>query len=439
MIGHIVGVFSYELRRNLRRKGFLFTAFGIPVLGFVVFMGIQALAGDSNDPEEQSDDAQIVGYVDESGLFADPPGIAIFESPEAVEAARQSGNLSPRSDAIVYYDDEESAQAALDSEAIDGFYIIAEDYVETGSVTQVIPRFALELADTDYLINQILLSRFIVDVSPDIAIRMFAPANIEEIAFQRTPTESGATDTEGAVADGGDNDFGIIYLFALVLMFGLFGTNGYLMQSVIEEKENHVIEILMSSVRPISLLAGKIMALGLLGLCQIVAWLVVIFILNVLAGGSENLPGILSFLQDIDVGAGALIMFFVYFLLGYLFFAAGYGAVGAMSVSLQQGPNMAVVFTIPVVIPLMFITVFAESPDAALPVILSILPFTSPLAMPMRMVMIDVPIIQILASVGLLILLDVTMIWVASRLFRAHTLLAGQVPKLRELPGLIRG
>ncbi|HLU10887.1 MAG TPA: ABC transporter permease, partial [Oceanobacillus sp.] len=221
----------------------------------------------------------------------------------------------------------------------------------------------------------------------------------------------------------------------------LFVTNGYLMQSVIEEKETRLIEILISTVRPVQLLVGKIMAMGSLGLLQMLVWIGGIFLaLRLIGGAQTNIAlGFLAALVNVQIPVGIVPMLVIYFVLAYALFAALYAIVGAMSNSMREGPQYAIVFTLPAMIPLYFISQFATSPDAPLPTILSLIPITAPMAMTQRMLVSSVPTEQILLSLALLALTVLAVMWLAGRLFRVQTLLAGQMPKLRDIPRLLRG
>jgi ABC-2 type transport system permease protein len=190
-------------------------------------------------------------------------------------------------------------------------------------------------------------------------------------------------------------------------------------------------------MRPTQLLAGKILALGLLGLLQIIVWLMALILLGRLAAGSGIT--VLMALVNLNLTPMQVFLFLLYFVGGYLFFAAAYGMVGAISASMQEGPQFAVFFTLPAAIPLYFISLFTTAPDSPLPVILSLIPITAPLSMVMRISITTVPAWQIAVSLILLIALDLVMIWLAGRMFRVQTLLAGQAPKLRDIPQLLRG
>lgn len=420
MMNQIWQVFAYELRRNFRRKGFLFTTFGIPLLAFVLYFGYQFISSRTQpQPEpptiavpegvnaELFEDIGKAGYVDLSGLFSDP--------------GRFKDVLQP-------YSDEVAVQAALASGDVDVYYVIAADYLETGKVTLVMPRFRIAQF-TDGPIRPLLLNQLARGVDPDVFNRLVEPLKATEINLQR--------DASGSTQTNFGNDFSVIYLFAILLMFGVFTTNGYLMQTVIEEKETRLIEILISSMRPTQLLAGKILALGLLGLLQIIVWLAAILLFSRVVSGEA--VAALAAIANLSLDAGDIAVFILYFIFGYLFFAAAYGIVGAISNSMQEGPQYAVIFTLPAVVPFYFVGIFTSTPDAPLPTILSLIPVTAPLSMIMRVSITQVPLGQILLSLTLLVLLDIAMIWLAGRLFRVQTLLAGQTPKLRDIPRLVRG
>jgi ABC-2 type transport system permease protein len=421
MFRHITHVFLYEFRRNFRRKGYLFTTFGIPLIAFILYFGYQAINTlNTRNPSPAAGASQAIasaaelfkgisraGYVDLSGQFPD------------------AGDLK---DKLTRYDDETSAQAALSSGKIDLYYVIPADYLKTGDVTLVMPRLNLGQISADP-VRRLVLGQLSQGIDRSLFSRLVDPVNVQEINLQRD--SSGKTQTNFGA------DFAVAYLFAILLMLAVFTTNGYMMQTVIEEKETRLIEILISSMRPTQLLAGKILALGLLGLLQIIVWLVALVVLGRLAAGSGITA--LAALISLNVTPIQVLIFLVYFVFGYLFFAAAYGMVGAISASMQEGPQFAVFFTLPAAIPLYFIGLFTTSPDAPLPVILSLIPVTAPLSMVMRISLSTVPAWQIAVSLILLIALDVVMIWLAGRMFRVQTLLAGQAPKLRDIPRLLRG
>ena len=410
---HVWNVFLYELARNIRRKGFLFATFGIPVIGFVIMMGVQLFAQTTTEDQiaELEFDAQGItaGYVDWSGLFPEP--------------GPYMENVLTR------YETEANAHDALVRGDIEIYYIIAADYRDTGNVMIVAPRFSANYVTSSTIpIEGMFYGLWIEDVPIETLVRLRAPSEIEQIKFTQN--------TEDAVTRNEDTDFVLIYGFSIIFLVALFSTNGYLMQSVIEEKETRMVEILISSVRPGQLLTGKILAMSLLGFAQVCAYIGTGIALTQIASSSSALAD--TFVANLEVPIGKLPLVMLYFVLAYLFFAAGFGAVGALSNSMSEGPNLTLIFVLPSVVPFYFMTLFLENPNGSIPVILSLVPITAPIAMVMRMAMVNVPIIQILASLTLLSSMVVAGFWLAGRLFRMQTLLAGTTPKIRDIPKLLR-
>lgn len=425
MIERIREVFSYELRRNFRRKGYLFTTFGVPILALLASMILPALIARIGAPPEQERDPTEIslptemmqglehaGYIDESGRINAPVG-----------------DLAT---VFTRYEDEAAARAALDSGAIQTYYIIAADYFETGSVTQVLPRLVITSINPD-LIEQLLLGTLAEGVEPQIYQRLENPATFREVDRQRN--------TEGDSEAAFDSRFIVVYVFAIILLGSLFTTNGYLLQSVIEEKETRLIEILLASLRPFELLAGKIAAMGLLGLVQVLVWTGAFLVFGTLST-SEQLRALLPLLTGIvriAIPFNILPILFAYFLLGYLLFAALFGMVGAISNSMREGPQYTVIFVLPAVAPFYFLSIFATTPNSTLAIVLSMFPLTAPISMAMRLAVTDVPLGEVLLSLALLALTVVGVMWLAARFFRVGTLLAGQTPKLKDIPALLRG
>jgi len=402
-------VFKYEIIRTLRKKGFLFSLFGLPILGLILVAVLRGSLGNA-DPTQQllelafdTSNVGKSGYIDYSGLFP------------------QVGTLA--SDVMIRYEDEASARVALDADEIDAYYIIPTDYAETGNIQSVLPSFSLS-SFTSTPMRMLFFSQIGENVSQENLTLLAVAPN-----FQVTQLQN---ETDAKVVNE-DNNNTAVNIFAILFVFALFGTNGYLMQTVIEEKETRLIEILLSSLTPFSLLTGKILALGVLGLFQLVVYIATMLIGVVLFGGD------LAFMSALNLSVGTIVILVIYFLLGYLFFAAMFGAVGALSTSITEGPALATVFILPAMIPLILSSIFAQEPNGSLATFLSLFPLTSPMAMIMRTSITDVPIGELLLSIGILAIAVAGMLWFAARLFREHTLLAGAGFKVRDIPRLVFG
>lgn len=414
MTGKLPMIFLYELRRNFLRKGFLFTTFGIPLLLFVVMFGYNALSSQQEPASMEETMSQIfdfqairrAGFVDQAQI--------IQEVPTAMQGR------------MLQYPDETSALAALQAREIDVYYVIAEDYLETGDIEVHMPVLSLSLVNTAP-IEQLIYTTLGGNLDMTLLARLRTPLTFSEYNLTRS-------------VDGGnrDSDFLMVYIFTITFVLGIFLTNGYLMQSVIEEKENRLVEILITSVRPGDLLAGKILAMGILGMLQIAVWIgAIVLALQV----ALTLPALqaLTILANIQMPTDMLPLMFIYFVLGYLFFAAIYGGIGALSNSMREGPQYAVIFTLPAVIPFYMFAIFLEQPNSTLPVIMSMIPITAPISMMIRLSVTVVPALEVAISLGLLGLTVAGSFWMAGRLFRVQTLLSGQTPKLRDIPKLLFG
>lgn len=219
--------------------------------------------------------------------------------------------------------------------------------------------------------------------------------------------------------DGGDDENGVRFAAAAVAGFANFILiqvwGAFMMMGVTEEKSSKVIEVLLSHVRPATLLAGKVLGLGILAVGQML-----IFVVGLVVG--------LALVQDIDIPAGVwgtVPLLLLTFLLGFGFYSTAFAAVGAM-VSRQEDAQTA---QLPAVLPLLigyFIaaTSFA-APDNPAVTIGSFVPFTSPVLLPFRVALTDVPLWQILLSLAILAVSIVGMLQLAGRIYRYSLLRSG--------------
>jgi ABC-2 type transport system permease protein len=413
---HLWQVFRYEILRNVRRRGYLFTTFGLPILVIIVSFGIQWFGEQVSGGQSPNDLAGLqfdfggierAGYVDQSGIFADVP-------PE---------------DDLEAFSDVDSARAALDAGEIDTIYVIDPNYAENGAITQLVNEVTLDNV-TSQPVRKLIFSVLQQSFSAGELIRLQNPALVRTVQLERTETgtDEGTTNTEGG-------EFALVYGFGILFLVVIFGTSSYLMQSVIEEKENHLIEILITSMRTLDLMAGKILALGLLGLAQVIIW----GAFAIAFSSFQQTMGLGSFLSGISIPLDILPLVILYFLLGYLMFAAAFAGVGAISNSISEGPQISLVFGAPILITFYLFPAFLNAPGGTLPTLLSLFPLTSPMAMIMRLSISPVPGWQIALSLVLLVLGVVFMFWVAARMFRIQSLLSGKAPGLRQLPKIIFG
>lgn len=407
----IVRVFTYEFRRQSRRRAYLFVTIGLPLLAILIFYGFRYFQRSTSSnqkpqtPEIDSSFTRPIGLVDEAGLT--PAG-----------ARTVSG--------FPVFDSEEAAQSAMEKGRISAYYVVPKDYRDTGALQMYFQRFSFSSLTSDSL-NAVLVEGLLKgqNVNRDMVAQLQAQPTFQTHTISEAGGENKTT--------SGDTSFGLAYVFDIVLLVSAFMTSGYLMQSIVEEKESKMIEVLLSSIRPTELLAGKILALGALGLIQVTVWAgTLIFLVRQLADTIPELSGITP-----PGGAQAAVVI-LYFILGYLLLATLYAAIGALATNMREGPQLAAFVAIPVALPTYFLSIIAGSPGGTLAVAFSLFPFTAPITMVSRASISEVPLPEILLSVTLLVLTIMLTMWLAGRLFRVNTLLAGQMPRLRDLPRLIR-
>ncbi|AKB23751.1 ABC-type Na+ efflux pump, permease component [Methanosarcina sp. MTP4] len=409
--GKAFTVARHEFLKTVKRKEFLFMTFIFPVFLAGITL-VPALLAGMTPSEDQS-----VGYVDMTGSF-DFPG-------EVTNGGFAVGPFGEKSSTIefVRYEDNPEASRALRAGDISSYIVIPEDFLEAGVIELYVsekgvpvPRVNLAADLSDIVVTSLLQD----EVDETVLRRVKDPVNIKlfDIGEGGETSEQGVADILG--------DLGLPFLTAFLLFFSIFSSSGYLLRGVSEEKENRVIEVLLSSATPTEILTGKVLGLGAVGLLQIVVW-----ISAVALGASYALP--------LSLDPFLLFLAVVYFLFGYLLFASLMAAVGAMASSLQESQQIAGIFTFAAAAPLIFMQLLLTKPDSPLAVSLSLFPFTSPVAMLVRIGATEVPFYQVAASLFILMLSIHGVIIFSSRLFRAYLLMYGKRPAVREILRNMRG
>lgn len=400
----------HEVFVTIRRKGYLFMTFGIPIIAAIAVVAYLTLKGNGTQARSQnpldSPPEKPIGYVDHSGMFGDPRDLA--------------GMFVP-------FPDEDSARIALKRGAVGSYYVIAADYMQTGNVTRKAPQLDFMGSDTQ-LFRAFVILQLLDGKSPQLLLRLHEPTQVIEHQLDADGNELSQVDKEERY---GSSLF-LVYGFAMILTMSTMIPAGYLLRSVVEEKENRTIEVVLSSTRPSHLLAGKVLGQGTMALLQVVVWLTSGWVLfNVAVDELPALGGVtLSFTK-----IGILLL---YFLGAFLLVASAQAGLGAVSTNMREGPQYAAFFTLPMVVPLWLLSVFVVAPNGNLAVILSLIPITAPLSMVQRIAITVVPLWQLVLSLVLLMLGVLATLWLAARVFRIHTLLAGTIPKPTELLRLLR-
>ena len=223
-------------------------------------------------------------------------------------------------------------------------------------------------------------------------------------------------------------------LYMLILLHG-----NNILRSVLEEKTTRVAEVVVASVRPETLLAGKIIGVGGVALTQILAWTAASAAMVRGRGpimSAIGVPGLPFQLPSITPGTVALLL--IFFLLGFLLFAALYAIVGAMVSSEQEAQQAQQPLMLLILSPLLLLQPILLNPMTRLAEVASWVPFTAPVIMPLRLSLVPVPASQVALSLAVSLATCVAVIWLSARIYRVGILLYGKRATVREVVRWVR-
>lgn len=386
-----------EFWQRVRTRGFLLSSLLTPLILLVVLIGGNIAASDAETEELPADPGgatpAAIAYVDEAALVGrTPPGLpaTLFHS----------------------FADPVSADAALSAGEIDAYYVIPPDYRETGTIRRVAPDLPSGPPDTA-LFDALLQANLLAEADAGTLARARNP--FQSAGLTVVPIQGEANQEAGV-------EFDVMpFLVSLLVMVPLFTSGSYLLSSLTEEKSNRVMETLLTSLRPPALLVGKLLGLGALTLVQYLIWLLLGAGALVVVG--QDLTGLT---ETINLTSMELLLVFLYAVGGYALYATLMAGLGALSPNLEATRSWVFVITLPMLIPIYLWVVLANAPNSALAVALSLIPFSAPMAMLMRLASTTVPPWQVVSSLLLLGGTAVLMVWLMSRLFRVQTLLSGE-------------
>ncbi|MFQ5594323.1 MAG: ABC transporter permease [Anaerolineae bacterium] len=268
---------------------------------------------------------------------------------------------------------------------------------------------------------------------------MFPEAGPEQIArlrwpFGTTGPEFVTLSSEGEAGAEGQGSVWLPFLVAMAVMVPLFSSGGYLLQSLAQEKSSRVIEMLLVSLRPSQLLTGKLLGLGALTLVQYACWIAISLLSLIVAGRDAS-----QLLAGISLSTHELLLVVPFALGGYVLYAALMAGIGALAPDIESSRAWVFVVTLPMLVPIYLWMAISTSPNGSLAVALSLIPFSAPVAMLMRMTSTSVPAWQLGVSLLLLALTGVGMVLLMARLFRVQTLLSGESLSIRRMWSALAG
>lgn len=399
----VILVARRDYLRTVRRRGFLIATLLLPV-GMALIMLLSGAAASSGISSSSH-----------------KPILVVNESSVALQADPQ---LTPDIQLV----DKSDADAQLLSGDVTEYFVVPAGWPTPATVLHIESqegrtRLLEAIGSTSQPQIEVLLRTSILRDAglPATALgAVLAPITYES----QTPDGKPVSDADLAAS------FLVPYAFTLIFVLGIFITSGYLLQSVTEEKENRVVEILLSSVPALPLMAGKIVGLGLAGLTQIVIWLLTAVI------GLPLLNQQLSI--NIAVAPTTLILTFVLYAVGYLTYGALFAAIGALASGSREAQQFSSFIVLPAIIPVVLVTFFLR--DTASPVVwlLTLLPLTAPGAI-LEVVAIapSPPWLMVGLSILSQLIVAALAVFMSGRIFRATVLLYGVRPSLRRIASAV--
>jgi ABC-2 type transport system permease protein len=391
-------VLKNEFIGTVTRRSFLLTLFLLPLTSFILLMivsGIQKATGSDTTqmlrnlmmPPSQ---ISMEGYIDNSGI--------VKTIPQDYE-----NRLTP-------FLNEEMARAALADGKITAYYIIDKDFMQNGKVIYVRPDFNPLGGSMQSSSIDALLSYALTNGNLELAYRVQDPINVNLVSLSSDAPER---DSSNPLT------FALPYVVTFLFYIVILTSSTLLLNSITGEKQNRVLEILMTSITPKQMLTGKIIALGLVGLIQTLVWSGAGFLMLRFSTNRFSLGDAFKLPPSI------LLWGMLFFLLGYGVYASLMAGIGALVPNLREASQTTTMVIMPMVVPLMLISVLINAPNSPLSVFLSLFPLTAPVSMMTRLSATTVPIWQCLVAAGLLAGTTYFLIGAVAKLFRAQNLLSG--------------
>ncbi len=406
-----------EFVERVRTRWFWVSAILGPVLfaGIIVFQIVQSMGGAVRnvavvDSTSSKLGGQVIDALSASGAF-------------------RASLASPGPGVI------DSLKQLVESKQLNGFLIITDDLVQTGRAEYQASNLGMQTIEA----LQRTLGRLVVKVRLE---QKGVNPGVVDWAQIRVSLEQKKIAHGQTVSDSAAQSFFTAYAMAILLFMAilLYGVN--VMSSVLEEKTTRIIEVLVSSVRPFQLMLGKIMGAGSVSFFQFVIWGVSARVLLSLRGpiaralGAD--PASVQTMPLPHIPATTLAVFIAFFLGGFLLYSAMFAAVGAMSSNEQEARQAQQPVTYVLMISYLSILGLTNDPSSTFARTLSLVPFTTPIATPVRWTAGSMPTWELVTSLVILGIAIVGVTWVAARIYRVGILMTGKRPNMKELVRWVR-
>ena len=268
-----------------------------------------------------------------------------------------------------------------------------------------------------------------------------AGLDVDEVATLVRPVSVDEAQVTASGEEGGGaiSTFIFAYGITFLIYFITFFYSLAVMRSVLEEKTNRISEVLVSSVPASRLLAGKIMGVSAAAILQVGIWAAIVVLAVVSSDALVARFGIPPAVFDaITVPLGVVAQFMAFFLLGFVLYSSLFAALGAAVTSEHEAQSFQFILLIPLILPMLFLTAITGEPTGRIATTLGMIPFTAPVAMPMRIASAPIPAWQVLASLAVIALTAAAVAWLAGKIYRVGMLSTGRKASLKDLGRWLR-
>ncbi len=323
----------------------------------------------------------------------------------------------------------ERIKAAVQAKDFDGMLVLPADLLGEGRPEYVAPNVAAFklLTVLERAVNNVVVAERLTGAGLD-------PEAVRELT-KRVDLKTFKLGKGGEETSDQGQTFLLAYVFMMIIYVTVLMYGIYVMRGVLEEKSSRVVEVVISTLKPFELMLGKILGIGAVGLTQFLIWAVLMA--AVTAPGAAAAVGIEG-LELPSIPGQLLAFFVVYFVLGFLLYGTLYAGIGAAFDTEQEAQNFQGVVTMFLVVPLVLMMQILNQPDGTLSVVLSLIPFFTPMLMFLRMTLSPVPPFQLAASVVLMVAAILACTWLVAKIYRVGILMHGSKPKLKELVRWVR-
>jgi ABC-2 type transport system permease protein len=415
-IRRIGAVARFELSSVVKRWSYLIATFGLPI--FLALVSGTVLGAQTYFLTQRAAQSSEFGLVDEAGVvdrlvFDDRDGALVWTA---------------NANDVVLYDNRDTATKDLASGRLRALYVVEKAYLSSGEVRAIqsekTPLLSMSGTTIEPLLRSLLRKSLLEGlVDGDVQERVLSPAY-----FVRS-----RLGPEGDEVTGVDEALDLLVRTTIPLFLGvllltaLLSASGYLVQTVSTDKESKIVEVLLSSVTPEEILAGKLFGLGAAGLFQFAVWSSMVVLVALTA--SAALASVVS------IPWGALAVAPLFFILGYLFLGSLMLATAALGANAAESQKLTMGWAMLAILPLMVLVVLLDDPNGILGQTMTWIPFTSPLTVIIRLAVDSSGIAwwEVTGSMAVLLISTWASIRIGARLFRVGFLLTGSMPSLAEL------